>query len=117
MKAELGLDYVKENIFLKRKEQEVMQIRKDQIIKLYGLKNSKGSGYFDLDFLSEKWMGLTYDQLMINKKLKEKLAEEKAKEEAEGEEGTEEGTEEAGGGEEAGGEGTEEAGGGDEFNL
>ena len=117
LKAELGLDYVKENIFLKRKEQEVMQIRKDQIIKLYGLKNSKGSGYFDLDFLSEKWMGLTYDQLMINKKLKEKLAEEKAKEEAEGEEGTEEGTEEAGGGEEAGGEGTEEAGGGDEFNL
>ncbi len=82
-----------------------MQIRKDQIIKLYGLKNSKGSAYFDLDVLSEKWMGLTYDQLMINKKLKEKLAEEKAKEEEE-----EGGTEEAGGGEEGGG-------GDDEFNL
>ena len=77
LKSELGLDYVKENIFLKRKEQEVMQIRKDQIVKLYGLKNSEGKSYFDLDFLSEKWMGLTYDQISLNRKIKEEIAKKK----------------------------------------
>jgi hypothetical protein len=90
LKSELGLDYVKENIFLKRKEQEVMQIRKDQIVKLYGLKDSDGKSYFDLGFLSEKWMGLTYDQLLKNIKIKEEIAKKKKESKGEDEEESDE---------------------------
>ena len=105
LKSEFGLDYVKENMFRESKDMEVMTARKDQVIKISALKNSEGKNYFSMDFLIDRFLGMTNQDLLDNKKAKEKAAE--AKKEAEGATGA------------TGAEGAtgEEEGGGEEFKL
>jgi hypothetical protein len=81
IKSEFGLDYVKENMFLEAKEMEVMSARKDQVIKILGLKDSEGKSYFSLRFALDRWLGMTPQDMIDNEKAKKK-AEEKKKEEA-----------------------------------
>jgi hypothetical protein len=85
IKSEFGLDYVKENMFKEAKEMEIMTARKDQIIKIIGLKNSEGKPYFNLDFAIDRWLGMTSQDKLDNKKAKKKSEEKKKK----GEEGGE----------------------------
>jgi hypothetical protein len=87
LKSEFGLDYVKENYFTMAKEIELMTSRKEQLIKMYGLKNSEGKPYFNIDYLVNRYSGMTSQDLLQNDDLKKKLA--KKKEEEEGKEGKE----------------------------
>jgi hypothetical protein len=92
LKSEFGLDYVKENYFTMAKEIELMTSRKDQLIKMYGLKDSEGKPYFNIDYLVNRYSGMTANDLVQNDSLKKKLAKKKAEEEAKkGEEGEGEG--------------------------
>jgi hypothetical protein len=79
IKSEFGLDYVKENMFKEAKEMEVMTARKDQVIKILGLKDSEGKSYFNLKFALDRWLGMSAQDMMDNQKAKKK-AEEKKKE-------------------------------------
>jgi hypothetical protein len=94
IKSEFGLDYVKENMFREAKEMEVMTARKDQVLKIIGLKDSEGKPYFNLKFALDRWLGMTAQDMADNQKMKEEAAEKKQKEEGKKEEGGE-GTEEA----------------------
>jgi hypothetical protein len=94
IKSEFGLDYVKENMFLEAKEMEVMTARKDQVIKILGLKDSEGKSYFSLKFALDRWLGMTPQDMLDNEKAKKKAAEKKK------EEGKEEKPEGEGAGEE-----------------
>ena len=86
IKSEFGLDYVKENMFRKAKEMEVMTARKDQLIKILGLKNSEGKAYFNIDFAVDRWLGMTNQDRMDNKKYREEKEKDKEGEgEGEGE--------------------------------
>jgi hypothetical protein len=89
LKSEFGLDYVKENYFTMAKEIELMSSRKDQLIKMYGLKDSDGKSYFNIDYLVNRYSGMTAQDLVQNQILKKKLLkkkeEEKGKEDDEGE--------------------------------
>ena len=89
IKGEFGLDYVKENMFQKAKEIEIITARKDQILKIKELKNSKGEAYFSLDFLINRYLGMSSQDLLYNKKIKEEKIKEKEKEK-ENKEGEEE---------------------------
>jgi hypothetical protein len=80
-------------MFREAKEMEVMTARKDQVIKILGLKNAEGKSYFDLDFIVDRWLGMTNQDRMDNQKFKKKT-EEKKKEEKEGEEKEGEGSSE-----------------------
>lgn len=104
LKADFGIDFVKENHFTKAKETEILAVRKDQIIKISGLKNSKGEPFFSIDFLVDRWLGMSPDKRERNQKMKEKYLKEKEEEEKKG--GGKEGEEKK-----------EEEGGGDEFTL
>ena len=89
IKSEFGLDYVKENMFRKAKEAEVMLARKDQVLKIAELKDSEGKAYFNLDFAINRWLGMTNQDLLDNKRIKkEKLEKKKAEEGKEGKEGS-----------------------------
>ncbi len=99
IKSEFGLDYVKENMFTQAKEMEILTARKDQVVKIAGLKDNQGKSYFNLDFVIERYLGMSAQDRIDNEKAKKKALEEKEKEE-EGEEGKEEGGEEEKGGEE-----------------
>lgn len=91
LKSEFGLDYVKENYFTMAKEIELMTSRKDQLIKMYGLKDSEGKPYFNIDYLVNRYSGMTSQDLLQNDDLKKKLAKKKEEEEKkEGEEGEKE---------------------------
>lgn len=81
IKSEFGLDYVKENMFKESKEMEVTTTRKDQIIKMLTLKNSEGKPYFNVEFLVNRYLGLSSQDLIDNRKFKEEAL--KKKEEAE----------------------------------
>jgi hypothetical protein len=54
---------------------------------MYGLKNSEGKPYFNIDYLVNRYSGMTSQDLLQNDDLKKKLA--KKKEEEEGKEGKE----------------------------
>ena len=94
IKSEFGLDYVKENMFKEAKEMEIMSARKDQVIKILGLKNAEGKPYFSLQFLLDRYLGMTAQDRLDNEKAKKEAAENKkegeGKEEAKPEEGSEE---------------------------
>jgi len=84
IKSEFGLDYVKENMFKEAKEMEVMTARKDQVIKILGLKDSEGKSYFNLKFALDRWLGISNQDMLDNEKFKEEAK--KKKEKSEGEE-------------------------------
>jgi hypothetical protein len=94
IKSEFGLDYVKENMFIESKEMDVMSARKDQVIKILGLKDTDGKSYFSLNFALDRWLGMNTQDFLDNAKYKKKALEKKKKEEEEKEkpkEGGEEG--------------------------
>ena len=97
IKSEFGLDYVKENMFIESKEMEVMSARKDQVIKILGLKDSDGKSYFSLNFALDRWLGMNTQDFLDNAEYKKKALEKKKEEEEKekskegGEEGGEEG--------------------------
>jgi hypothetical protein len=90
LKSEFGLDYIKENNFTKGKEMDVLVARKDQIIKISGLKNSEGKPYFSMDFVVDRFLGMDGTEKENNKRYK-KIAKEKKEKgaEEEGKEGEE----------------------------
>jgi hypothetical protein len=92
IKSEFGLDYVKENMFIESKEMDVMTARKDQVIKILGLKDSEGKSYFSLNFALDRWLGMNNQDFLDNAEYKRKALEKKKKEEEK--EKTEEGGEE-----------------------
>jgi predicted nucleic acid-binding protein len=80
-------------MFKEAKEMEVMTARKDQVLKIIGLKDGEGKPYFNLKFALDRWLGMTAQDMADNQKMKEKAAEKKKEAEGkkgEGEEGTEE---------------------------
>lgn len=89
IKSEFGLDYVKENMFKEAKEMEVMTARKDQVLKILGLKDGEGKPYFNLKFALDRWLGMTAQDMADNQKMKEEAAEKKKEEEGKKEEGGE----------------------------
>jgi hypothetical protein len=89
IKSEFGLDYVKENMFKEAKEMEVMTARKDQVLKIIGLKDGEGKPYFNLKFALDRWLGMSAQDMADNQKMKEEAAEKKKKEEGNKEEGAE----------------------------
>ena len=89
IKSEFGLDYVKENMFKEAKEMEVMTARKDQVLKILGLKDADGKPYFNLKFALDRWLGMSAQDMADNQKMKEKAAEKKKEEEGNKEEGGE----------------------------
>lgn len=89
IKSEFGLDYVKENMFRQAKEMEVMTARKDQVLKILGLKDSEGKSYFNLKFALDRWLGMSAQDMSDNQKMKEKAAEKKKEEEGDKKEGGE----------------------------
>jgi len=84
IKSEFGLDYVKENMFKEAKEMEIMSARKDQVIKILGLKNTEGKPYFSLQFLLDRYLGMTNQDRLDNEKAKKEEAERKKETEAKG---------------------------------
>ena len=90
LKSEFGLDYIKENNFTKGKEMDVLVARKDQIIKISGLKNSEGKPYFSMDFVVDRFLGMDGTEKENNQRYK-KIAKEKKEKgaEEEGKEGEE----------------------------
>jgi hypothetical protein len=90
IKSEFGLDYVKENMFKEAKEMEVMTARKDQVLKIIGLKDGEGKSYFHLKFALDRWLGMTPQDMADNQKMKEEAAKKKKNEERGKEEGGEE---------------------------
>lgn len=97
IKSEFGLDYVKENMFTQAKEMEILTARKDQVIKIAGLKDNQGKAYFNLDFVIERYLGMSAQDRIDNEKAKKKALEEKEKEEGKEKEKEEGGEEEKGG--------------------
>jgi hypothetical protein len=71
-----------------------MTARKDQVIKILGLKDSEGKSYFSLKFALDRWLGMTPQDMLDNEKAKKEAAEKKK------EEGKEEKPEGEGSGEE-----------------
>jgi hypothetical protein len=86
IKSEFGLDYVKENMFKRAKETEVLLARKDQVLKIVELKNSEGKPYFNLDFAINRYLGMSTQDLLDNKRIKEEKLKKKNEEGKEGEE-------------------------------
>jgi hypothetical protein len=94
LKSEFGLDYVKENQFTKQKEIELLTARKDQVIKIAGLKKTDGTNYFSMKYVLDRYWGMNDQDRIANEEYKKRAEEEKEK--SEGEEG-EEGEGEKGG--------------------
>lgn len=83
IKSEFGLDYVKENTFRRSKEIEVLSSRKDQVIKMAGLRNSDGTPYFNIDFLISRFSGMSTQDIIDNKKIKKEKAKKESTEDTE----------------------------------
>lgn len=90
-KAQIGIKYFKYNIFEEMKEIEILQKRLDFITAMKdGLveqdANMNEVKYFASEFLIQRWLGLSSEDIRLNKKLKEiedKEKLEKAKKDAE----------------------------------
>jgi hypothetical protein len=70
LKSEFGLEYINENIFTQAKEMEILTVRKDQIIKIAGLKDSNGDSYFSIDFIIDKYLDMSNKDKERNLKMK-----------------------------------------------
>lgn len=75
VKSQFGLSFNKENMFIQAKEREVLLARKDQIMKILGLKKADGKSFFSVGFVVDKYLGLSDDDKESNKKAKEKEIE------------------------------------------
>jgi hypothetical protein len=75
IKSQFGLSFNKENMFIQAKEREILLARKDQVIKMLGLKKADGKSFFSIGFVVDKYLGLTDDDKETNKKLREKEIE------------------------------------------
>lgn len=85
-KANLGLNYVKENMFEQLIQLSNYTKRSDFITSMGDMKQKIGEeevAYFDKEFLIKRWLGLSMDEYRINQKYKDEesaLAEKKKKE-------------------------------------
>ena len=75
-KSQIGIKYNKDNIFEEMKEIEILQKRLDFVTSMKdGLveqdANMNEIKYFASEFLIQRFLGLTPDDLRLNKKLKE----------------------------------------------
>jgi len=93
LKSEFGLDYVKENQFTKQKEIELLTARKDQVIKIAGLKKTDGTNYFSMKYVLDRYWGMNDQDRIANDEYKKKAEKKKEEEEKGGGEKKEEGTE------------------------
>lgn len=79
-KANLSIDYVKDNIFQESKEAEILKSRADLVNSLMGImtktKDAQGMDvdvpYFHPEFLIEKYLKLSPEEISENKELKKK---------------------------------------------
>ena len=93
LKSEFGLDYVKENQFTKQKEVELLTARKDQVIKIAGLKKSDGTNYFSMKYVLDRYWGMNDQDRIANEEYKKRAEEKKKAEGGEGEAEDEKGEE------------------------
>lgn len=95
-KANLGLDYVRENIFEEFLNLQNMTKRSEFVTSLGEMNQKIGEEeepYFDKEFLIKRWLGLSMDEYRKNEEYKKREAEEaekKAKEKGGGEGETQE---------------------------
>lgn len=94
IKSQFGLSYNKENMFVQAKEREILLARKDQILKIMGLKRADGKSFFSVGFVIDKYLGISDDDKEANKKAKikeiERLKKQAEEEQASAESGLEE---------------------------
>ena len=79
------MDYVKENQFTKQKEIELLTARKDQVIKIAGLKKSDGTNYFSMKYVLDRYWGMNDQDRIANEEYKKRAEEKKKAEGGEGE--------------------------------
>lgn len=72
LKSQLGLKFVSDNYYSRILTIELMNKKKTFIEKLKDLKDSDGKNYFSPTFLAERYLGLSGDDIMTNRKFKEK---------------------------------------------
>ena len=71
-KANLGIKYVKDNIFERMREKEVMQKELDFIMSVKDIMNDDGTqSYFSTEWLIQKYLGMSHDEIEENKRYKE----------------------------------------------
>lgn len=81
-KANLGLDYVRENIFEEFLNLQNMTKRSEFVTSLGEMKQKIGEeeeSYFDKEFLIKRWLGLSMDEYRKNAEYKKREAEEAEK--------------------------------------
>lgn len=84
IKNSLGLTYVEENVFALAKEKSILEQEAGVIGTLAGLQNSDQTPVFSMRFLLQKYLSISDDEWMLNKKMLEedkKEAESKASQE------------------------------------
>lgn len=93
-KANLGLDFVRENLFEELIQLQNYTKRSDFITALGGMNQKIGEAetpYFDKEFLIKRFLGITMDEFRKNEKYKENEEKEAKKAEKEGGESAAEG--------------------------
>ena len=68
IKSCLGIKYNEENVFTLAKERSIITEGSNTINNLLGIKKMDGTAYFNTDFLVKKYLGLTDEDLELNKK-------------------------------------------------
>lgn len=71
LKTCLGIKYNEENIFTLAKERAAVDAGATTVSNLSQIQGSDGKPYFNVDFLVKKYLGLTDEDIMLNKKYKE----------------------------------------------
>ena len=71
-KANLGIRYVKDNVFERMREKEVMQKEMELIMTLKDVMEDDGAtAFFSTEWLVQKYLGMSRDELKENKKYKD----------------------------------------------
>jgi len=83
IKSQLGLDFVKENMFVQAKYMETLTARKDQILKIAGVMKPDGTPLFSLRYLIDRYSGMTDNDRTANEEYKRRALEKKNKTEGE----------------------------------
>jgi len=73
IQANLGIQYIKDNVFEQIREQEVMEKKMQFIMTLKDYtENDQSTAYFDSEWLISRYLGMTKDDLEQNKQWKAK---------------------------------------------
>lgn len=79
IKGQLGLDYNKDNNFAENQYKSLLGARKEQVVKIAGLVDADGKPFFSLNFVIDRWFGMTDDDKRLNNKFKKQTEERRKK--------------------------------------